>query len=112
LAVHLGFPNKGYLGVQMHATGAWPAGSSGWIALVEALPEGTRGAQVPRRLVRALVGPLGLPAAPGAAHAVAPLYALRLPENAHPENLSAAAWIEGADGRITQVAGSGCPDPR
>ena len=109
--VHAGPPTKGYIGVQLHASGAWPAGSGGWIALVETLPPGTRGAQVPRRLVRALVGPLPLPDAPGKAHAVAPLFALRWPDNANPENLSATAWIQGADGRIIQLASDRCRDP-
>ena len=44
--------------------------------------------------------------------AVAPLYGLRWPENAHAENLVATAWIENADGRITQVATDRCADPR
>ena len=34
-SVHSSLPHNGYMGVQMHATGVWPAGSTGWIALVE-----------------------------------------------------------------------------
>ena len=110
--VHSSLPHEGYLGVQMHAAGTWPAGSTGWIALVELIEPGVRGTRIPRRLVRVLVGPVALPAAPGARNAVAPLYGLRWPENAHPENLVATAWIENADGRITQVATDRCADPK
>jgi len=110
--VHSGLPYNGYVGVQMHASGAWPAGSSGWIALVEQVPEGTRGSPLARRLVRVLVGPLALPAAAGARHAVAPLFGLRWPANAHAERLLATAWVEGPDGRILQIATDRCVDPR
>ena len=110
--VHSSLPHSGYMGVQMHATGAWPAGSTGWLALVELIPVGVRDTVVPRRLVRVLVGPLALPAGPGAKNAVAPLYGLRWPENAHAENLVATAWIENADGRITQIATDRCADPK
>ncbi|MBW8756193.1 MAG: hypothetical protein JF586_01155 [Burkholderiales bacterium] len=110
--VHSSLPHDGYMGVQMHATGVWPAGSTGWIALVELIDPGVRGTQIPRRLVRVLVGPVKLPAGPGARNAVAPLYGLRWPENAHAENLVATAWVEDATGRITQVATDRCADPR
>jgi hypothetical protein len=111
-SVHSSLPHNGYMGVQMHATGVWPAGSTGWIALVELIDPGVRGTQVPRRLVRVLVGPVKLPAGPGARNAVAPLYGLRWPENAHAENLVATAWVEDAAGRITQIATDRCADPR
>ena len=110
--VHSSLPHNGYMGVQMHATGVWPEGSTGWIALVELIPVGVRDTQIPRRLVRVLVGPLKLPDGPGASNAVAPLYGLRWPENAHAENLVATAWIENADGRITQIATDRCVDPK
>ena len=110
--VHSSLPHSGYMGVQLHATGVWPAGSTGWIALVELIPVGVRDTVIPRRLVRVLVGPLQLPDAPGAKNAVAPLYGLRWPENAHAENLVATAWIENADGRITQLASDRCADPK
>ena len=109
--VHSSLPHNGYYGVQMHAIGVWEAGSTGWIALVEQMPVGTRQTRVARRLVRVLVGPLALPTGPGAKNAVAPLYGLRWPENAHPENLVATAWIETAGGRITQMASDRCADP-
>ena len=111
-SVHSSLPHNGYLGVQMHATGVWPQGSTGWIGLVELIEPGVRDTQIPRRLVRVLVGPVKLPAGPGAKNAVAPLYGLRWPENAHPENLVATAWIENADGRITQIASDRCADPK
>ena len=51
-------------------------------------------------------------AAPAAKNAVAPLYGLRWPENAHAENLVATAWVEDAAGRITQIATDRCADPK
>jgi len=110
--VHSSLPRNGYLAVQLHARGAWPAGSTGWIALVEQIPVGTRDTQVARRLVRNVVGPIKLPEAAGAANAVEPLYGLRWPENAHVENLVATAWVENADGRIVQMASDRCADPK
>jgi hypothetical protein len=110
--VHSSLPRSGYMGVQLHATGTWPAGSTGWVALVELIPVGTRDTVIPRRLVRVLVGPLALPAAPGARNAVAPLYGLRWPENAHADQLVATAWVENAEGRITQMATDRCADPK
>jgi hypothetical protein len=110
--VHSSLPHQGYMGVQMHATGTWPAGSSAWIALVELLPAGTRDTVIPRHLVRVLVGPVKLPGADGAKNAVAPLYGLRWPENAHADRLMATAWIEGGDGRVLQIASDRCADPK
>ncbi len=110
--IHSSLPHMGYMGVQMHATGVWPAGSTGWLALVEQIPVGTRDTVLPRRLVRVLVGPLQLPTGPGAKNAVAPLYGLRWPENAHADQLVATAWVEGADGRIAQIATDRCADPK
>ena len=110
--VHSSLPWNGYMGVQMHAIGVWPAGSTGWLALVELIEPGVRETKIPRRLVRVLVGPLKLPDAPGAKHAVAPLYGLRWPENAHAEYLVATAWVEDANGRITQIATDRCDDPK
>ncbi len=111
-SIHSSLPYQGYFGVQMHAKGLWPVGSTGWISLVELLPVGTRDTLIPRHLVRALVGPVNLPATAAATDAVAPLFALRWPENAHPELLMATAWIEGRDGRILQITSDRCPEPR
>ena len=110
--VHSSLPHSGYMGVQLHATGVWPAGSTGWIGLVELIPVGVRDTIIERRLVRVLVGPLALPAGPGAKNAVAPLYGLRWPDNAHADQLVATAWVESADGRITQMATDRCADPK
>jgi hypothetical protein len=109
--VHSSLPHQGYMGVQLHAAGVWPQGSSAWIALVELLPPGTRDSVLARHLVRVLVGPVKLPEGPGAKNAVAPLYGLRWPENAHADRLMAMAWVEGADGRVTQMASDRCADP-
>jgi hypothetical protein len=111
-SVHSSLPHNGYLGVQMHATGVWPEGSTGWIALVELIPMGVRDTRIPRRLVRVVVGPLKLPAGPGASNAVAPLYGLRWPENAHADQLVATAWVEDAGGRITQIVTDRCADQK
>lgn len=110
--VHSSLPHNGYIGVQMHARGVWPEGSTGWIALVELIPVGVRGTQIPRHLVRVVVGPLKLPAAAGARDAVAPLYGLRWPANAHADQLVATAWVEDTHGRITQIATDRCTDPK
>ena len=110
--VHSSLPHNGYMGVQLHATGLWPEGSTAWIALVELIPVGTRDTDIARRLVRVLAGPLKLPAGPGAKNAVAPLYGMRWPENAHADQLVATAWVEAADGRITQMASDRCADPK
>ena len=110
--VHSSLPHNGYMGVQMHATGVWPAGSTAWIALVELIPAGTRDSVIPHRLVRVLVGPVALPAGPGARNAVAPLYGLRWTENAHADQLVATAWVESAEGHITRIATDRCADPR
>ena len=110
--VHSSLPHEGYMGVQLHAAGAWPAGSTAWVGLVELIPVGTRDTVIPRRLVRVLVGPLKRPAGPGAKNAVAPLYGLRWPENAHADQLVATAWVEDAGGRITQMASDRCVDPK
>jgi hypothetical protein len=110
--VHSSLPHADYMGIQLHAIGVWPAGSTGWLALVEQIPVGTRDTVLQRRLVRVLVGPLQLPAGPGAKNAVAPLYGLRWPENAHADQLVATAWVESADGRITQIVTDRCADPK
>ena len=110
--VHSSLPHNGYLGVQLHAQGLWPAGSTAWVGLVEQMPVGTRDTVVPRRLVRVLVGPVKLPDAAGPKGATAPLWGLRWPMNAHPEALVATAWVEDAEGRITQITTDRCADPR
>ena len=112
LTVHSSLPYHGYFGVQMHARGLWPAGATGWMALVENLRAGTSGSALPRHVVRVLVGPLALPAGPGTADAVAPLFALRWPETARPDRIMAAAWIEDRAGRIVQITSDRCKDPR
>ena len=111
-SIHSSLPFKGYFGVQMHATGTWPAGATAWLGLVEGIKGDTGGTVIERHVVRAVVGPLALPAGPGAKNAVAPLFALRWPETAHPDRIMATAWIEGRDGRILQLTTDRCKDPR
>jgi hypothetical protein len=110
LKIRSSLPYKGYFGVQMHATGTWPAGSTAWLGLVEEIKGDTGGTVVGRHVVRNVVGPLALPAGPGAKNTVAPLFALRWPETARPDRLMAAAWIEGRDGRILQITTDRCKD--
>ena len=109
--VHSSLPHQGYLGVQLHAQGLWPAGSTAWVGLVELLPAGTRDTVIPRHLLRVLVGPVKLPDTAGPQGATAPLWGLRWPLNAHPELLMATAWVEDKDGRITQMTSDRCADP-
>ena len=110
--IHSSLPHNGYLGVQLHAQGVWPAGSTAWVGLVELMAVGTRDTVIPRRLVRVLVGPVKLPETAGPQGATAPLWGLRWPENAHPEALVATAWVEDAGGRITQITTDRCADPK
>jgi len=110
--VHSSLPWNGYFGVQMHARGRWPEGSSAWVGLVEVLPAGVDGTVVPRRLVRALTGPVALPASAAAKDGVDPLFGMRWPESAQADRIVAVAWVEGRDGRILQIASDRCVDPK
>jgi hypothetical protein len=101
---------SGYFGVQVDASGRTGAGTSVWIALVEAVAAGTDGSAVPRQLVRTLSGPL----APSDLRNGKPwrhLQAMRWPETAKPARLHARAWIEDAAGRIVAMAGEPCGAP-
>jgi hypothetical protein len=111
-SIHSSLPYKGYFGVQMHATGTWPAGTTAWLGLVEGIKGGTGGTVIDRHVVRNVVGPLALPAGPGTRNAVAPLFALRWPETARPDRLMATAWIEGPDGRILQITTDRCKEAK
>lgn len=97
----------GYFGLDLRATGRAPAGATGWVALVEAVPAGTNGSAVARELLRAVAGPLPL-------HGLQPgrplshLRAVRVPEGATVGRLSARGWIEAADGQLLAVAGEAC----
>jgi hypothetical protein len=110
--VHSSLPWNGYFGVQMHARGRWPEGSSGWVGLVEVLPAGVDGSTIERRLVRALTGPVALPASAAAQDGVDPLFGMRWPESAQADRIVAVAWVEGRDGRILQMASDRCVDPK
>ena len=102
---------QGYFGVQLAlrrpAGTALPAGSTGWLALVEQVPAGSDGTPLDRALVRSLAGPLPLDALP-AAQPLTHLRALRWPAAAEPTRLQARAWIEGPDGTILAVAADHC----
>lgn len=113
LRAHLG---PGWLGRYMalefvlSPATAWPAGSSGWLAMVELLPAGTDGSPVARALVRNVAGPLTLDGAtPG--QPLHHLRAMRWPETADPVRLQARAWVEGPDGRLLAVAADRCAGP-
>ena len=110
----------GYFGLELQVPAAarsrLPAGSSGWLALVEQVPAGSDGTPVARALVRTVAGPLAVDATPpdlalirrirptGLTH----LRALRWPAGAEPTRLQARAWIEGPDGTILAVAADHC----
>ena len=109
---------QGYFGVQLSlrrtANTPLPAGSTGWVALVELVAAGSDGTAVDRALVRSVAGPLPLDA-PGAQRSSLPanqplthLRALRWPAGAEPTRLQARAWIEGPDGTILAVAADQC----
>ena len=102
---------QGYFGVQLSlrrpAGTRLPAGSTGWLALVEQVPGGSDGTPVDRALVRSLAGPLPLEALP-AGQPLTHLRALRWPASAEPTRLQARAWIEAPDGTILAVAADQC----
>ena len=102
---------QGYFGVQLSlrrpAGTRLPAGSTGWLALVEQVKAGSDGTPVDRALVRSLAGPLALDALP-AGQPLTHLRALRWPASAEPTRLQARAWIEGPDGTILAVAADQC----
>jgi len=98
-----------YLGLQFGlrpkaGAAALPAGSSGWLALVEEVPAGTEGTAQTRWLVRAVAGPLPLAARRATTH----LQAFRLPDSSRADRLVARAWVESAEGRILWMASDRC----
>ncbi|MFO1220371.1 MAG: hypothetical protein U1E89_18570 [Burkholderiaceae bacterium] len=105
LAVTAGPAWYGYFGVQLDVKGHWPAGSSAWMALVEAVPRGTDGTPVPRHLVRNVAGPIAVDRLEADQRETR---AMRWPETAKPQRLVASAWIETTDGRIVAFARDGC----
>lgn len=104
LTVSAGPAWNGYLGLQLTARGAAPSGATAYLALVEHIPAGAEGNAAPRRLVRAVVGPLALPA-----QGLDELRALRIPEGAKPERLLGMAWWLDAAQKIGGIAAEGCP---
>lgn len=106
LSVQSGPAWNGYFGLQFTVRGRTPAGSTGWLALVEQLPAGSQGSPVERQLLRAVAGPLPLGTA--SARPVQHLRALRWPATADPARLEARAWLETADGRVLAVAEARC----
>ena len=114
LRVQSGPAWNGYFGLEWRLPAAarqrLPAGSSGWLALVERVPAGSDGTPVARHLVRSVAGPLPVDA-PGARLGRQPLShlrALRWPAGTEPTRLQARAWIEGPDGTILAVAADQC----
>lgn len=112
LKVSAGPAWQGYFGLQMalraRRAAALPAGATGWLALVEALPPGSEVNTGARVLVRSVAGPLPLDGA-AAARGLSHLRALRWPTGAKPERLQARAWVEDGEGRILALAGNRCP---
>ena len=111
LSVVSGLPLSGYYGLQLHLRSqpgqALPAGSQGWLALVEILPAGSEGSASPRALVRSVAGPLPLNSLrPG--RPLNHLAALRWPDGVQVDRLQARGWIEAADGRMLAVAADRC----
>jgi hypothetical protein len=102
---------NGYIGLQLRVTrpGRRLGLAVGYIALVERVPAGSDGTALPRQLVRALVGPLGLDEL-ATRSSTTHRAATRLPETARPERLSAVAWVETPDGALLAAtwAGSAC----
>lgn len=100
---------NGYFGLQLSVRGpAPPAGSSGWLALVEQVSAGEEGSAISRQLVRAVAGPLpldGLSPRKPLQH----LRALRVGEGTQPQRLVGIGWAEAADGRVLAVAREACP---
>jgi len=98
---------NGYIAVQLDASGRVSAGTSVWVALVEAVAPGTDGTPVARELVRTLAGPLP---AEDLRRGQPWQYqlAMRWPETAKPVRLRARAWIEDARGRVVAMAGERC----
>lgn len=110
LQVQSGPAWSGYMALQLSLRARpaqLPAGSTGWMALVEAIPAGADGSPVQRSLVRAVTGPLPLTAltAKGPLNHLA---ALRWPDNTRPERLRARAWVEDAAGQVLAMAADRC----
>jgi hypothetical protein len=104
LAVTAGPAWNGYLGLQLEARGRAPKGATAYLALVEDIPAGAEGNAAARRLVRAVVGPLALPA-----QGLRELRALRVPEGAKPERLRAMGWWLDNAKKVSGIAVEGCP---
>ena len=107
---------NGYVGLQLAVTrrGAYPAGASAYVALVERVPAGSDGTAIDRQLVRIVIGPLPLGEL-ATLRTVRHLRTVRLPEGAQPERLASVGWVESADGRVlaaVQSPAAGCVGPR
>ena len=111
LRVQSGPAWNGYFGLELRlpasARSRLPAGSTGWLALVERVPAGSDGTPVARDLVRSVAGPLALDGL-RAGQPLSHLRALRWPASAEPTRLQARAWIEAPDGTILAVAADQC----
>lgn len=108
LAVEDGPAWNGYIGLQFKlrydSTRPLPQGLTGYIAVIEQLAAGDEGTPVARQLVRSVIGPLSLDGLAGG-KTIDHLRAARYPENAQPERLSVAGWVETPRGRVLAVAG-------
>jgi hypothetical protein len=110
LRVAHGLPVAGYLGtsIELKPVPRAAAGKTwtGWLALVESLPEGTEGSPVQRNLVRNLLqldwrGDARLPRFFEAR-------AMSVAQGADPARMSLVGWVEDADGRVVTAVQSRC----
>lgn len=95
---------SGYIGVLLRVQRGeqpLPTGAAGYLALVETVRPGEEGTPIERHLLRVVAGPLTIDAAlPRVEH----LLALRLPQGARGNRLSAFGWVEDGSGRVLGAA--------
>jgi hypothetical protein len=96
---------NGYIGMRLLVTrnGGLPSGAVAYAALVEQVPAGSEGSGVERRLVRALVGPMGLDELRSES-TIEHLRAVAVPAGSRADRLASVAWIQTADGRALTAA--------
>jgi len=89
---------------------AWPL--SGWVVLVENLPNGTEGSPLPRNMVRNALQPSwnkGEALSNQEQINFEDVRAMSLPEGTHPDRLQLLGWVQDAQGRVLTASRSVCP---